>query len=140
MIQMVFRMDDDLQGYMVRFYHVWDENTQTSGTQGPDTPSTPHDSITCLWRIGQQARNGLGAAAVVMVVAGAPTQKPGVEEKSWGPRQSCLGTLPQQLKFRACLHTPGEERVLSAGPGGRETPAPGRLTGAPGGSAQELFP
>ena len=48
MIQMVFRMDDNLEGYTVRFYHVWDENTQTFVPRARH-PLRPHDIITCLW-------------------------------------------------------------------------------------------
>lgn len=94
MIQMVFRMDDDLEGYMVRFYHVWDENTQTSGTQGPDTHSTPHGSITCLWRFGQQAQNGLRAAATVMLVLGSPPRNQEWKKRAGGPRKAASGLSP----------------------------------------------
>ena len=139
MIQMVFRMDDNLEGYTVQFYHVWDENTQTFGTQSP-TPAPPPMTSSLACGVEQQGPERTRSSCRVMVVSGAPTQKREVEQKSWGPQKSCLGVLLQQLKFRACLHTQGEESVLSAGPGSRETPAPGRLTGAPGGSAQELLP
>ena len=41
MIQMVFKMDDNSEGYLAWFSHVWGENNQTFGTQRPDTHSTP---------------------------------------------------------------------------------------------------
>lgn len=53
MIQTVFRMDDNLEGYTVLFYHVWDENTQTFGTQSP-TPTPPPMTSSLACGVGQQ--------------------------------------------------------------------------------------
>ena len=93
MIQTVFRMDDNLEGYTVRFYHVWDENTQTFGTQSP-TPTPPPMTSSLACGVGQQGPERTRSSCRGDGGVGAPTQKRKVEEKSWGPPKSCLGVSP----------------------------------------------